>query len=99
MEDRIVYGGVATNEGLITFHSDFVEINPVIESLLGGIDFYVDHKRSFGSHVRTKGYSILFLLFSPLPLLSYHSLIFFTQLSFFFTIILLWKTEKNSFKM
>ena len=54
MGERIVYGGIANSAGIQVHHSDFLEINPIIQALIGSIDFSVDQKRSFGAHERTK---------------------------------------------
>ena len=54
--DKIVFGGVAIDQnGLKVYHSDFLEINPIIQALVASIDFSVPQKRSFGAHPRTKG--------------------------------------------
>ena len=60
-EGKIVFGGIATNRGLKVYHSDFLDINPIIQSLVTQIDFQVDQKRSFGAHLRTKGLVIILL--------------------------------------
>ena len=54
MENRIVFGGVADQNGLKALYSDFPEINPVIKVLVESINFSVPQKRSFGAHPRTK---------------------------------------------
>ena len=56
-DGKIVFGGIATSSGLKAYHSNFVDINPIVQALLSSIDFNVDQKRSFGAHARTKGYA------------------------------------------
>ena len=70
--ERMVYGAVANGSGIIVYHSDFFELNPIIQALVSSIDFSQDQRRSFGAHERTKGFFyssfqfifiVLFLLF------------------------------------
>ena len=69
-EGKIVFGGIATNRGLKVYHSDFLDINPIIQSLVTQIDFQVDQKRSFGAHLRTKGHTIQYLVENEVAFIS-----------------------------
>lgn len=56
VEGKIVFGGVATARGLKVYHSEIIDLVPIIQSLLGSIDFQINQKRSFGAHPKTRGW-------------------------------------------
>lgn len=62
MEGRIVFGGVADTTGLRAYHSDASDVVPIIQALVGSIDFHVDQKRSFGAHPRSKDHTIQYVV-------------------------------------